>query len=689
MGRLRLLTTLCIFLLFIPVATACQYYLINVTSGGANGAIFGDGFTLYSGESGTGTNILNTYIASPGGRDSAGTGGDWTWNDGANYWNLSVLTNLSIHGPVSSNRPYITSARIPGWVRFNLTGDYEVLSGQFEGQADPNWKMDAVTIYGGNDGVTWDTVVWTGSFDVGNTLYTFNVTDTCAPVGANNFSITAKNNYGETLNTFNATIDGVTYNTTTGTITTHVLDNSTSLYNITLYSNSHDNRTYANHNVSSNLAAVLNFSYYRLKVNATQKLNGNAVNKFSVTIGSQVWNTTSGSLLLNLTKDSTVQVFFDPENYTTNTSNITMNNWLINHSVSVWPTNSLNITFKDEVSAEKINLSVWFSLISTSYATNHTTTNGTFWIDDLPAGDYEIRYSGAGYDERNYFFTLTNRTYNSLTLYLLNASTDITNTLYDEYGNLLPNYYIKLLRYYVSTNSYILVDQGLTNFEGKTVLEGVLNSPYYKFIITDTEGNVFKETSGTQLHDTSISHFITLGNPVSEDLSNLNGITTSLSFLTASNQFKYTWDNSDGTAITATLEIYTVSPLGNTLYNTSSTTASSGTMYLAIEEVNGTTYLAEGYAEFSGESEPTLMETLTQTFSQVEEIFGVFGLFLTAIILISMVALGLWSPPVASIMVGVSLILTRVANLHTLEWTYVTAISVVAIIIAYIISDKA
>lgn len=511
------------------------------------------------------------------------------------------------------------------------------------------------------------------------------------PTGVSNFTITATNNFGETLQEFNASIDGVTYNTTTGTITTHVLQNSTELYNITVFATNHDNRDYSEYNVSSNLAAVLNFSYYRLNITVTQKLNGNAINKFSVTVnGSSQGTTTNGAMILNLSKNAEYTILVDPENYTTNTSNVTMTSWLVNHSVSVFPTNSLNITFLKESTSEQItDANITFSLIESGYASNHSIGNGTFWIDDLPAGDYEIRYSAAGYDERNYFFTLTNRTYNSLTLYLLNASTDITNTLYDEYGNLLPGYYIKLLRYYVSTNSFVLVDQGLTNFEGKTVLEGVLNDPYYKFIITDTEGNVFKETTSTQLYDSSISHFITLGSPVSEDLSNLNGITTSLTFLTATNQFKYTWDNTDGTAVTANLYIYTTNALGNTLYNTSTTTASSGTMYLAVEEVNGTTYLAEGYIEFSGASEPTLMETLTQSFSQVEEIFGVFGLFLTAIILISMVALGLWSPPVAAIMVGVSLVLTRVAQLHTLEWTYVTAISVVAIIIAYVISDKA
>ncbi len=73
-----------------------------------------------------------------------------------------------------------------------------------------------------------------------------------------NFSITAiDSETSSTITNFNATIDGTLYNSIGGQINTTILDNSTSLYDITFTSIGYYTRTYSNYNVSSNLEGSL------------------------------------------------------------------------------------------------------------------------------------------------------------------------------------------------------------------------------------------------------------------------------------------------------------------------------------------------------------------------------------------------------------------------------------------------
>lgn len=115
-----------------------------------------------------------------------------------------------------------------------------------------------------------------------------------------NFTITAVNAWNSSsINTFNATINGTTYNTTTGTITTDILNNASSLFNITLLADGYSTRTYTNYNVSSNLAASL-YPYNSLEVFAFDIDSGANLSNFSVTLQSvsdYYFNETNSSLI--------------------------------------------------------------------------------------------------------------------------------------------------------------------------------------------------------------------------------------------------------------------------------------------------------------------------------------------------------------------------------------------------------
>ena len=78
-----------------------------------------------------------------------------------------------------------------------------------------------------------------------------------------------------------------------------------------------------------------------------------------------------------------------------------------------------------------------------------------YFIQNLSIGDYEIRYHAPGYDDsRSFFFTVTNRSTDSLRVYLSNTS---LTTLYlvrtvDQVDNDVVKARVRLQRQYVEFN---------------------------------------------------------------------------------------------------------------------------------------------------------------------------------------------------------------------------------------------
>lgn len=106
-----------------------------------------------------------------------------------------------------------------------------------------------------------------------------------APPSASNFSATATDEWsGSSLN-ISLWIDGTFYGTNT-TVTSALLSNSTTLHNVTIGSTDYFNRTYANYNVSSNLAGSLHQA--EVCFNATEKASGGAVSLNNITVVSTV-----------------------------------------------------------------------------------------------------------------------------------------------------------------------------------------------------------------------------------------------------------------------------------------------------------------------------------------------------------------------------------------------------------------
>ena len=145
---------------------------------------------------------------------------------------------------------------------------------------------------------------------------------------SNNFTVTAYDSFsGSSIDNFSLTIDNINYNTTSGSITTHILNNDTNTYNIIFSGVNLASITYEDVVVSSNYVATL-YSYNSVQINAFDSDTGDIIEDFNISLQSgEVYY--ENSSVDNLTYFPTVlsgeySVIFTSTNYSVSNYIVTM-----------------------------------------------------------------------------------------------------------------------------------------------------------------------------------------------------------------------------------------------------------------------------------------------------------------------------------------------------------------------------
>ena len=312
-----------------------------------------------------------------------------------------------------------------------------------------------------------------------------------AGTSCTNFTITATNTYwGETLTDFNATVGAVDYTTTTGTITTNICQENNTIENITVRAVNHDNRTYLNYNTSTNLPAVLNFSYYRLNITAIDDLNA-SINTFSITAGAFSGNTTTGQVILNLTKGATYEVEIDAPAYALARINITMNAWQINHTFNLVKTNSVQIYIWDEITNLPITDNITIRWTSNSTTWENSTNTSELFVYNITPDVYDLLFYGSNYSTRSYTLTVGNRSTQTLNAYMISSDYTTIFTIKDiDTATVLED--VSITMYKLINSSWTTVESEYSDITGKAQFS---YDPIasYKFYLsrTDYEDYVF------------------------------------------------------------------------------------------------------------------------------------------------------------------------------------------------------
>ncbi len=337
-------------------------------------------------------------------------------------------------------------------------------------------------------------------------------------------------------------------------------------------------------------------------VTAINRVTDAVISNFTITYSSVnsshsgELSTTTGSIVFGVINYDTYNITIYADGFAYYENNIeTAINGNGTNEFSLYVTNTLNITFRNEADNNLITTSVSIELISDILSYVNGTDTGNLFLDLLSPQTYTVRYSALGFDERFYYFTLSNRSYNEITLYLTNASfTNVTATVYDQNNNLLEGAIINYLKYDTDTNLYILMGMAITNFEGVTPLPIVLDTEYYKFQIYYS--NILRTTTiPSYVYEDEIIFRVILTDLIGQDFFDEQQISGDVSYNNDTGNAKFDFSSSDGLSYPFCLSVYESSlNNGKTLLNVTCSTVNSGTILIPLSVVNGTSYFLEG-----------------------------------------------------------------------------------------------
>ena len=227
------------------------------------------------------------------------------------------------------------------------------------------------------------------------------------------------------------------------------------------------------------------------QLNITAKNGSTTINSFSVNItdintaDKYYYSTTTGLIQTDLLKTHNYSILLDATNFAYSYQNKTISNSYEAINFSLTDTNSIYITIRNESNAVLI-LNSTHTLIGNlgSRYTASTTTGYLNW-SNLPADTYKDTITATGYSNREYSFTIADRTTQNLTAYL-NAGTALLLTTKTTTGSVIPSVLIQMFAF---TNGTLnMVESKYTNIQGQAQFS-VLNNTFYSFNASKTGYN--------------------------------------------------------------------------------------------------------------------------------------------------------------------------------------------------------
>jgi hypothetical protein len=474
--------------------------------------------------------------------------------------------------------------------------------------------------------------------------------------GSNNLKIDVAGNYSK-----NVTCTG-TILTTTGCNATGIYDN---LFTI---------------GANFNNAGISNFSLY--------------VNNAS--LGSYFLNTTNGSIVVPLLQGYFYFFSINSTAHSLDNTTIPANASTNLYNFSLLSYNTFDLRFYNESTGNLIqNATITVQLLSDEYATNFTTSNSTLVVTALIPESYTIRYWRESSVPREYYVTLTEQSYQNISLYLVDS--DISQLylpiVYNQYTRPVGGAVIKLLRAYINadnTVSYKIVEMTTTDTNGQGVLRVVPNIINYKLLIS--QGSTSFTTDPTKFTASTNAYTLSDAQSVLTSLAAIPSVTTSLTYVNATNTYVFTWADDNNLVTQGCLNVKKYNGSGISTVTNACSSASTGSIpYTLTDLSNNTKYTATGVlttnTEFSTYTfGPLTVDTGT---SSAAQIFGLVGFIIMLLLLVTIGFManehGSDSMVVAGVLVMVFL---GVVGVIAFAWEAFIGIIIIAAILVYKLSRR-
>lgn len=490
------------------------------------------------------------------------------------------------------------------------------------------------------------------------------------------------------ISNFNLTI-GNQFNSSSSSYTTHYVNADT--YNYTAIAENYEFNSSGSITLSAlqTLNHTIGFLPYMLNVTAKEFFTNSTISTFTIqVIGDLIQQniSTSNGWAVFYGVNDTYNVTIISDDYADESALITLNQTQ-NYTFYPYTTNSIYFRFFDEISLELIDSrSVLMEIISTIESQNHTTSNGTLYLDLMSPAAYTIRSSSDGYDTRFYEYTLTDNSNIAIDIYLVNTSKptykEISIQIFNQARSGQEDVTVKLLRYNIISNTYPVREIGVTNFDGYVYMDTIQYEEYYRLIF-EYGGLVVGQTDKFVISQNSYTFQIVIGSDVGEYLFGIASVTAIVDYIDASNWFKYTYSDPTNQVTMACLEVYKKNILNDSEFiDSTCVNGTAGILYMPIVPVNETTFLAKGWIYFG--SEERFGDSDSVTFSEVPDM-GTVGIFIC--LLITLFILGGYAFSgnyILVLFIPLPTILFSIFNWIPVDFEYAVALEIAAIILALI-----
>jgi hypothetical protein len=341
--------------------------------------------------------------------------------------------------------------------------------------------------------------------------------------------------------------------------------------------------------------------------------------------------------------------------YATNLTDYTIGSLgLYNYTFYVFTGESLNFQIYDEQLDSLItweNITLQFIHPSRSFQLSRN--NASDFISGLDLGEWKIVYYGPSYDTRYYYIDITNGSYQGVKLYALNStvSDSLLVEVLDENDVVVSDAVVYLMRYFLTSNSYDLVEMGKTNVEGKVPLWVELYNADYKFMVKPSiTGTVWHLGSGQKITSSTYRININRGDStLSSFWLTASGAYTNLNYSTTAKTFYYTYSSMDGAIKKGCLVVTReTGSTTETICNTCNEAAVTS-LLCNIASYENKTGVFYAVGKIDTNSVNSWVNTDSMTFSFINNIgtFGVLGAFIALLIVLLLAFASLWNPYVA------------------------------------------
>lgn len=268
----------------------------------------------------------------------------------------------------------------------------------------------------------------------------------------------------------------------------------------------------------------------------------------------------------------------------------------------------LNFSFFDEFSNATLaengsdSITIWTTLQSVNQTFGCNFVNSTFTelcvqnMNTNFTANFNVQYGTNSSNlypirelwKRNQQIANQTMNYSLYNLLSINASEIVIN-VQDAARIAQRNEIVEAYKYNISNNSFMLVDSGFTDFDGKTRLQLFKGDDYYKFIVRDGSGAIVLETSMFKLLFTEYFLIVNPSNQTTiQTVIQIRNIERNLSWDNGTKYFALSYLDRNNVSDNYCLEIVNTSNFNSTILNKQCSSNRSGSFSYNLGNMNGT-----------------------------------------------------------------------------------------------------